>query len=114
MRWLVCPLSTELILRRNKKYHAMERSPVHSPSGCPYPSADRRKSAGCFPARTRLALAGTFLLLIMAAVPALACTTCNKQVQAGIFDGNFIQNLVYILLPFAVVGCIVAALYRIK
>lgn len=50
------------------------------------------------------------LLLVLVAKPVFACTTCNKNLQKGIFDSTFYPNLFTMLLAFAVLGLVVLLL----
>ena len=50
------------------------------------------------------------LLLLFATAPAFACITCDRQIQEGIFNSAFGLNVIQMVLPFAVLGLIVAAL----
>ncbi|HUQ96877.1 MAG TPA: DUF2243 domain-containing protein, partial [Chitinophagaceae bacterium] len=52
------------------------------------------------------------LLAAFTALPAFACITCDKQIREGIFDSAFGKNVMLMLLPFAVLGAIVALLAR--
>lgn len=55
-----------------------------------------------------------FLLLFSQGSTVLACTTCNKNLQAGIFDTNFGWYLLAIFIPFVVMGALVTILYRFR
>jgi uncharacterized membrane protein len=50
------------------------------------------------------------LLLVLLIKPAFACTTCNKNLQKGIFDSTFYPNLFTMLLAFLVLGLVVVLL----
>lgn len=67
------------------------------------------KTPGLLP---RLTLLVVFLLL--SSVPALACTTCNRPLQAAIFDESFLKLFFYMLLPFLVIGVAVYRLNKLK
>lgn len=47
-----------------------------------------------------------------AALLQLACTTCNADLQAGIFDGRFSLHLLALAAPFVVVAPVVWWLFR--
>ncbi len=51
------------------------------------------------------------LFLLFLTLPALACTTCNRPLQAAIFDESFLKLFFYMLLPFLFIG---AAVYRLN
>lgn len=51
-----------------------------------------------------------FLILMFAINAAFACTTCNKNLQKGIFDSTFYPNLFTMLLAFIVLGLVVTLL----
>lgn len=46
--------------------------------------------------------------------PAFACITCDRQIREGIFDSAFGKNVILMLLPFAVLGGVVALLSRLS
>lgn len=50
------------------------------------------------------------LSFLFITAPAFACITCDRQIQEGIFNSAFGQNVMLMTLPFAVLGGIVAAL----
>lgn len=52
------------------------------------------------------------LLVLLTAVPAFACITCDRRIREGIFNSAFIQNVGLMVLPFAVLGGMVALLTR--
>ncbi|WP_299986620.1 hypothetical protein [uncultured Pontibacter sp.] len=52
-----------------------------------------------------------FLFILLSSATALACTTCNRPLQAAIFDESFLKLFFYMLLPFLVIG---AAVYRLN
>jgi len=52
--------------------------------------------------------------LLFATAPAFACITCDRQIREGIFNSAFGQNVVVMILPFAVLGGIVALLARVS
>jgi hypothetical protein len=58
-----------------------------------------------------LRLLGSLLLALLISVPAFACTTCNRPLQAAIFDESFLKLFFYMLLPFLFIG---AAVYRLN
>ena len=58
----------------------------------------------------RLKRSIVFLVPLFAADAAFACTTCNKNLQKGIFDSTFYPNLFTMLLAFIVLGLVVVAL----
>jgi hypothetical protein len=58
-----------------------------------------------------LRLLGSLLLVLLISVPAFACTTCNRPLQAAIFDESFLKLFFYMLLPFLFIG---AAVYRLN
>ena len=47
---------------------------------------------------------------LFATVPAFACITCDRQIREGIFNSAFGKNVLLMLLPFAVLGGLVALL----
>ncbi|MGI4021877.1 MAG: DUF2243 domain-containing protein [Janthinobacterium lividum] len=49
-------------------------------------------------------------ILITGAQATLACTTCNKNLQKGIFDSTFYPNLFIMLLAFLILGLVVLLL----
>jgi uncharacterized membrane protein len=51
-----------------------------------------------------------FAGFLFIAAPAAACITCDRQIREGIFNSAFGQNVLLMVLPFAVLGGIVAAL----
>lgn len=51
-----------------------------------------------------------FLTLMFAVNTAFPCTTCNKNLQKGIFDSTFYPNLFTMLLAFIVLGLVVVVL----
>jgi uncharacterized membrane protein len=55
-----------------------------------------------------------FLSLLLFAEKASACINCNKEVSEAIFDSAFYPNLFIILLPFAVLGIVVAVISNIS
>lgn len=67
------------------------------------------KTARVLPRMTLLML---FVLLIH--LPASACTTCNRPLQAAIFDDSFLQLFLYMLLPFLFIGLAVYRLHKLK
>lgn len=56
----------------------------------------------------------TLVFLLLISLPAIACTTCNRPLQAAIFDESFLKLLLYMLLPFVIIGAIVLRLHRLK
>ena len=58
----------------------------------------------------RLKKSIVFLVPLFATDAAFACTTCNKNLQKGIFDSTFYPNLFTMLLAFIVLGLVVVAL----
>ena len=56
-----------------------------------------------------LALGGT-----LSALPARACTTCNRPLQAALFGPDFLSTLLKMLLPLLLVLLLVRLLYRLK
>ena len=61
----------------------------------------------------RGAAATVFVLSLLTAPTAWACTTCRPAVQAGIFDEHFWGRLSIAALPFLVILLVVAVLYRL-
>lgn len=60
-------------------------------------------------------LRGVFIIILnVLSFSAMACTTCNRRLQAAIFDENFFIYLIQMLLPFLIIGLIAGALYRLK
>ena len=53
-----------------------------------------------------IATAGCFFM----AAPALACITCDRRIREGIFNSAFGQNVILMILPFAILGGMVALL----
>lgn len=53
-------------------------------------------------------------VLLCTAVPALACITCDRQIQEGIFNSAFGLNVLVMVLPFAVLGGVVTALAKVS
>ncbi|EJF11467.1 hypothetical protein [Pontibacter sp. BAB1700] len=51
------------------------------------------------------------VLVMLISLPVLACTTCNRPLQAAIFDESFLKVFFYMLLPFLFIG---AAVYRLN
>lgn len=52
-----------------------------------------------------------FLLMLgLITKPVFACTTCNRNLQKGIFDSTFYPNLFTMLLAFVVLGLLVVVL----
>lgn len=45
---------------------------------------------------------------------ALACTTCNRPLQASLFDAGFLKMFFLMLLPFVLVWVAVARIYKLK
>jgi uncharacterized membrane protein len=56
--------------------------------------------------------AAATVLFLFSTVPALACITCDRKIQEGIFNSAFGRNALLMVLPFAVLGVIVAVLAR--
>lgn len=56
----------------------------------------------------------SFLLVLLINLPALACTTCNRPLQAAIFDESFLKLFFYMLLPFLFIGVAVYRLNKLK
>lgn len=54
------------------------------------------------------------VLLLFLRFTALACTTCNRPLQAAIFDESFLKILFYMLLPFLFIGVAVYRLHKLK
>ncbi len=54
------------------------------------------------------------VLFLLLSLPALACTTCNRPLQAAIFDASFTRLFFYMLLPFALVWGIANRLHKLK
>jgi hypothetical protein len=59
-------------------------------------------------------LGAVLLLLLIVSLPVLACTTCNRPLQAAIFDESFVKLFFYMLLPFLFIGAIVFRLNKLK
>ncbi|WP_299700432.1 hypothetical protein [uncultured Pontibacter sp.] len=55
-----------------------------------------------------------FLLFLIISLPAFACTTCNRPLQAAIFDESFLKLFFYMLLPFLFIGAAVYRLHKLK
>lgn len=55
-----------------------------------------------------------FLLILLISLPAYACTTCNRPLQAAIFDESFLTLFFYMLLPFLFIGVAVYRLNKLK
>ncbi len=53
------------------------------------------------------------LAAALAPAPAAACDFCRPAVEAAIFDASFWPRAGAMLLPFAVVGLVVAAAHRL-
>ena len=55
------------------------------------------------------------LFLAFAAGGAAACPVCDsetgRQVRDGLVDGDFVRNVLAVVLPFAAVGGVVAAVH---
>lgn len=51
-----------------------------------------------------------FISLLFITAPASACITCDRQIREGIFNSAFSENVMLMVLPFAVLGGLVAAL----
>jgi hypothetical protein len=77
------------------------------------PYLPQRKTFVAAPVRRSLclllALGGT-----LSALPARACTTCNRPLQAAIFEPDFPATLLKMLLPLLLVLLLVRLLYRLK
>jgi len=58
--------------------------------------------------------AAFLLLFLLASIPAIACTTCNRPLQAAIFDSGFGKLFLFMLLPFALVWVVAARLNKLK
>jgi hypothetical protein len=54
------------------------------------------------------------LLVLIICLPASACTTCNRPLQAAIFDESFLKLFFYMLLPFLFIGVAVYRLNKLK
>jgi hypothetical protein len=52
--------------------------------------------------------------LLLTCLPARACLTCNRPLQAAILEEQFWELSFFMLLPFLVVGLIVIRLYKLK
>jgi hypothetical protein len=52
--------------------------------------------------------------LLLTALPALACITCDRKIREGIFNSAFGLNVLQMILPFAVLGGIVVLLARLS
>jgi uncharacterized membrane protein len=52
--------------------------------------------------------------LLFTTVPALACITCDRRIRQGIFNSAFGQNVLVMILPFAVLGGIVVLLAKLS
>ncbi len=77
----------------------------------PYPP--ERKTFAAAPVRRPLCL---WLALVgtLSALPARACTTCNRPLQAALFGPDFPVILLKMLLPLLLVLLLVRLLYRLK
>ncbi|WP_255593720.1 hypothetical protein [Pontibacter sp. HSC-14F20] len=53
-------------------------------------------------------------LILLVSLPALACTTCNRPLQAAIFDESFLKLFFYMLLPFLFIWAAVYRLHKLK
>ncbi len=63
----------------------------------------------------QLILRGVFIIIFNVwSFAAMACTTCNRRLQDGIFNENFFTYLVLMLIPFLIIGLIAGRLYRLK
>lgn len=51
-------------------------------------------------------------LPLLAAAPAFACSPCRALVSDGVFDGNFLQQLLVMVSPVALVVCVALLLVR--
>jgi uncharacterized membrane protein len=54
------------------------------------------------------------LAFLAITAPAQACITCDRKIQEGIFDSAFGQNVLVMLLPFAVLAGVVLLLARLS
>ncbi|WP_187260891.1 hypothetical protein [Pontibacter beigongshangensis] len=54
------------------------------------------------------------LLLLLNGFQAAACTTCNRPLQAAIFDDSFFRLFFLMILPFAFVWAIVSKLNKLE
>ena len=61
-----------------------------------------------------LRFAAFLLLFLLANLPAIACTTCNRPLQAAIFDASFSKLFFFMLLPFALVWVVASRLHKLK
>lgn len=48
--------------------------------------------------------------IFLSAAPAAACITCDRRIREGIFDSAFGENVLVMVLPFALLGGLVAGL----
>lgn len=55
----------------------------------------------------------TLLFIVTSAYNALACTTCNRSLQSGIYNSTFYPNLLVMLSAFIVLAVIVSLLTRL-
>ena len=63
----------------------------------------------------KLSLVLTLLLMfVLCSIPASACTTCNRPLQAAIFDVSFTRLFLFMVLPFALVWVIAGVLHKQK
>ena len=58
--------------------------------------------------------AASLTLCLLASLPAIACTTCNRPLQAAIFDTGFSKLFLFMLLPFVLVWAVAARLNKLK
>jgi hypothetical protein len=56
----------------------------------------------------------SLFLFLLVSLPASACTTCNRPLQAAIFDESFLKLFFYMLLPFLFIGVAVYRLNKLK
>ena len=56
----------------------------------------------------------SLLMVVQVHLPVVACTTCNRPLQAAIFDASFMKILCYMLLPFLFIGVAVYRLHKLK
>lgn len=54
------------------------------------------------------------LVFVCSSLPVFACTTCNRPLQAAIFDASFLNLFLLMLLPFILVWLVVFRLYKLK
>lgn len=55
-----------------------------------------------------------FAFFLMPLQELFACTTCNRPLQASLFDAGFTKMFFLMLLPFILVWVVVARIYKLK